>query len=378
MRGSGRIYLRGQYYWVAYFLRGDEIRVPAKDAKGRNTGDAKVAEAYLKKCRDAATTDKGGGPKVVTPKQRKATIGDLLGALKADFTLRKILSSQTASHLERAVKDFGRFRAVELTPQDIDDYIQKRLTDVKKPAKPATINRVTQMISTAFQLAVRNKTFSPSQVPYVRHLDESDNICMDFFTETQFRGVVDNLPADLRDYVRFAAACGVRKGELSAYRWDMLKGSTLHIPAAICKNKKGRVLPLIGEMLAIVERQKSRRQVERNGVAELCPYIFHRDGEVGPVGEFRKSWKSACKKAGCVGKFHGLRRFAARALRDAHVPQVTAMKITGHVTDAMWRRYSIVCEDDMRDALTQTEKYREAEAARAANVPQVVSMGEKR
>lgn len=97
---------------------------------------------------------------------------------------------------------------------------------------------------------------------------------------------------------------------------------------------------------------------------------LHCDGETGPVGEFRKSWRTACKKAGCVGLFHGLRRFAARALRDAGVPQVTAMKITGHTTDSMWRRYSIVCEADMLDALTKTEAHREAEAARA---PQVVS-----
>ncbi len=33
------------------------------------------------------------------------------------------------------------------------------------------------------------------------------------------------------------------------------------------------------------------------------------------------------------------------------------MKITGHETDAMWRRYSIVDEDDIERALTAVEAY---------------------
>lgn len=171
--------------------------------------------------------------------------------------------------------------------------------------------------------------------------------------------MIENLPEDLRDYVRFAATCGIRKGELSAFRWDMLQGSTLHVPASICKNRKGRTLPLVGEMLAVVERQKVRRRVEVNGVIEMCPYIFHRAGECVPVGEFRKRWKSACRKAGRPGHFfHWLRRFACRAMRDAGIPQVVAMKVSGHKTDSMWRRCALADETDMREALARVAQFR--------------------
>jgi integrase len=136
-----------------------------------------------------------------------------------------------------------------------------------------------------FALAIKQGQLS--QAPYIRQLTE-DNIREDCFNEEDFGKFVENLPQDLRDFVRFAAACGVRKGELSAYRWDMLKGETLHVPARICKNRNGRVLPLVGEMLEIVKRQKARRQVEINGVFEICPFIFHRDGETKAIGEFKK------------------------------------------------------------------------------------------
>jgi hypothetical protein len=42
------------------------------------------------------------------------------------------------------------------------------------------------------------------------------------------------------------------------------------------------------------------------------------------------------------------------------VPPQVAMKISGHKTDAMFRRYNIIVEDDLREALWKTEEYRKA------------------
>jgi hypothetical protein len=55
---------------------------------------------------------------------------------------------------------------------------------------------------------------------------------------------------------------------------------------------------------------------------------------------------------------HDFRRSAARNLRRAQgIGPEVGMKITGHETDAMWRRYSIVDEDDIEQALTAVQVY---------------------
>jgi len=61
----------------------------------------------------------------------------------------------------------------------------------------------------------------------------------------------------------------------------------------------------------------------------------------------RRSWASACRKAGVPGLIlHDLRRSAVRNLERAGISRSVAMKLTGHKTEAVYRRYAIVSEAD--------------------------------
>jgi hypothetical protein len=57
------------------------------------------------------------------------------------------------------------------------------------------------------------------------------------------------------------------------------------------------------------------------------------------------------------------RTWTTRPVRDmirSGVPQSIAMKISGHKTASMFRRYDISSEDDLREAMLRVERYHEA------------------
>jgi integrase len=131
------------------------------------------------------------------------------------------------------------------------------------------------------------------------------------------------------------------------------RGRGCHPPA---KNGEARLIPLEGELEELIARRRVARQVEVDGVLMIASLIFHRAGR--PISDFRKAWARACKKAGVVRRlFHDLRRSACRNMLNAGVPQSIAMKVSGHKTDSMFRRYAIVAESDLRTALRRTQEY---------------------
>lgn len=57
---------------------------------------------------------------------------------------------------------------------------------------------------------------------------------------------------------------------------------------------------------------------------------------------------------------HDFRRTAVRNLERAGVPRSVAMKLTGHKTESVYRRYAIVCEADLTEGLKKLAAHEES------------------
>jgi integrase len=400
MRGDGRIFQRkgSSVLWCAYYLRGNEFR------ESTGTADPDKAEKFLKRRLREVGADVIGAKHFLGPQsdrisvscgrfseqQRKPTCDCLCCALERDLGLRGKAGAATLSHLKRVRLDFSLQRAVGISADQVDRYIERRLED---GSAPATINRVTQLLGQAFNLALKQKRLGSA--PFIRHLSEAGNVRQGFFAGTDFENVVSNLPEYLKDVARFAYLTGMRKGEIASLRWDDVDGDTIRLRAENAKNGEGRSVPIEGELTELIERRRAACQVRKPDLPiTLSAWIFHRSGE--PIGDFRKAWATACVMAGlgqwvcaaCEGKvdaeykcaacsrewtreelkyrgriFHDFRRTAVRDMVRAGVPETIAMSISGHKTRSMFDRYNIHDERDQREALRATQAYRQQRAA---------------
>jgi len=72
--------------------------------------------------------------------------------------------------------------------------------------------------------------------------------------------------------------------------------------------------------------------------------------------DIRKAFRRARKAAGLNGVwFHDLRRSFVTQTRRLGVPESVVMRMSGHRTRAVFDRYNIVSEDDLRDAVARLE-----------------------
>jgi integrase len=377
-RGDGRIFLRGSKLWCSYYVDGIEHRESTK------TDDPIKAEKYLRaRLKEVHAHELDPTKPFISQRDRRRKIDDLMDGLKADFEIRAKWNPQVRTNIEHVRSAFGTIRAMNLTKEDVDDYISQRLA---AGYANASINRTTQLLKQGFVLA-------ELPAPKIRRLEERDNKRRGFFTEQDVRRVLSNLSTELADFVLFAWLTGMRKGEIASLRWEDVDGNELVLRGENAKNGEERVIPFEGELADLIERRKRARQFKLNGMMMLSAFIFHRRGE--RICEFRKSWARACCMAGLgkmvcptcrdgvdakhkcekcgvtwayeklkyTGKIiHDFRRTAVRDMVRAGVPETVAMSISGHKTRSIFDRYNITDKRDQREALRATQLYRQRQA----------------
>jgi integrase len=84
----------------------------------------------------------------------------------------------------------------------------------------------------------------------------------------------------------------------------------------------------------------------------------------------RRTWIRACRLAGLPDRLpHDFRRTAVRNLERAGVSRSVAMKLTGHKTESIYRRYAIVAEQDLRDGVAKLAALHQKKPLRPLTAP---------
>ncbi len=345
MRGMGRVFKRknSAHWWIEYWHRGRQYR--ESSGSTREVGARRLLKKRLGETQ---------GNRFVGPEEERVLLSELLDALEVDYRNNGRRSLDTLRyHLAHLKRAFPFDRAVDVIEDRIERYKAARLAD---SAAPATVNRELAALKRAFRLAVQQKRLSTA--PTVTLLAEH-NVRQGFAEPADIVAVVSRLPRYLQNFTRFGYLCGWRKGELTRLEWSdvdrVARRAVLRREHS--KNEEPRVLALTGELWKIIEEQWAAREYRTpNGQTALSCYVFHRDGR--PLGDFRKAWQHACDAAKVAGLlFHDLRRSAIRNMERAGVSQTVAMKVSGHKTPSIYRRYRIVNEEDIREALARTQAF---------------------
>jgi integrase len=412
-RGAGSLLRKpGSRYWfAAYRFAGRQ------HCFSTGQTDQKRAQDVLARKLQEVGAHRAGLHHHMVPAIERTTVGDLLDQL-AITLVSKPSRLQFASHLKGVREFFGPIRVVDLDERLIGIYIAqqtakiarlhaarvRRLADllgwpddrealVKLNVDPrhlslSTLNRHLQLVGQAVKPFLQRHH---KPVPAFRHFKE-DNTRESFLALDEIQRLTAAFAdEDLSDFTWWGVYSAWRKGEISKLTWpDVTREDgrwTVTLSFRDTKARKGRRLLLAGPLEQIIEKRWQKRHVAEGAVERLVPWVFHRAGE--PIKDFDHAWTAACLKVALVpGRlvvhrtdgtvtegvtFHDLRRVAVRTLVRAGVNQAVAMRISGHASASMFRRYNITSDEDIAEALERTATY--VSTLPSAPVRELVSLG---
>jgi integrase len=374
--GTGRIFKRkgSKFLWLQYYVSGQQIRVSAK------TDSEKKARALLRKKVGAVANG-------IVQDSRSLKYEDLRTSYMDDYVTNKKKSlrhdRKGVAYLEsvrRLDSFFEKFRAV-----DINTDLMRRYQREQQAAglSDSSINRALASLRKMFTLAQRENKIK--NLPFFPMLTESKPR-QGTLPHDKYAVLLATLPDYIRPVVVIAFATGMRRGEILGLRWSNIRWMDRIIRIEDSKNGDAREIPFTGELETVLKAQYAKRQ---KGCDFVC-YRMNRLGHAQQVGNFRKVWSRVCTKLGLAKMepvmdaagnpvllpkrykhskpkpklrysgllLHDLRRTFVSDAEYSGAPRHEVMKISGHRSEAVYKRYAISDRVNRRAALDQIAAYR--------------------
>lgn len=240
----------------------------------------------------------------------------------------------------------------EITSDTIREW-RAKLTQQKKQRgagtiSGATINRAFAIIRTIF-----NKCAPEAQNPCktIRQFKETsrDKFLREDELQALFKALKDdNTPVNTRVLILLSLFTGARRSNILSMKWQNidLNLRLWKIPANQSKNNEVMVLPLVDEVIDILQSRKKLSNSE---------YVFPSTGISGHLVEPKRAWKSLLKRAGLDEGFrlHDLRRtFGSYQAINGSSTKIIGASL-GHKTEQSTAVYARLITSPILDSMTR-------------------------
>lgn len=323
--GSGSLFQRGKkgiwYYTV--WVNGKQIG----PRSARTTNRAKAQQEL-----DKALGKRARGEFPVGKQSEDLTVADLLQEYitYADEKLDNARGVKWVLEAHPLKHRIARLKPGALATDDLRRYRKDRKAE---GAEDATCNREISYIRAALRRALKEGRVK--SLPYFPVTNEDDRARKGFQEEDKFLRFLAELPLYLKGFACCAYYVGMRRGEILSLEPADVDLARMFMEVRRSKNDDPRIVPIFDGPMA----QWVRWALEHCGHK-----LFVRpDGSPMTSRNFYADWHAAANRAGVHGFIpHDSRRSASRNMRNRRIPQSVRMKIIGHKTDSMDRRYGIV------------------------------------
>lgn len=261
---------------------------------------------------------------------------------------RKSGHDEVRSQLRSLIAYFGpSIRLAEISPECMDAFMAARraagLRDDSVYNEMSTLRRCLRLQWKRNRLLVLPAFPMPAR----------GRARQGFFTAEEVERLCKALPPHAVNPVRFAWETGWRRGEIFGLRWRDVDLESEVIYLGHSKNGEARQLPFgESEVLSrIILEQRASASAFELRYGRRVEHVFHYAGRHLPEG-LKRCWKTACRRAGLASRlFHDLRRSFIQRCEDEGIARSSAMKITGHKTEAVYARYAIAPRASISAAL---------------------------
>ena len=252
---------------------------------------------------------------------------------------------------------FGGKILSEIRPQDVEAFRGQRKKKNGKTASVQTVNHDHIALKHCLNVAIRRgllQSNPASKVPLPNPENERDRVLSD----EEWSRLYQAAKPHLRPVLLTAYQLGQRFSEIVGLTWDRvdIKRGFITLRSLDTKTRTARQVPMTPDVKVTLQGLAKVRTLTTAATEAASRHVFTYEGK--PLQRISRSFKTALKYAGITDfRFHDLRHCASTNLRRAGVDTATAMKIVGHKSEKMWKRYNAIEERDLTQAAQKVHKY---------------------